>query len=72
MFNFAFKNVSNRAPTGATDSIQWHPITSDKPCYLHIDEKIEMKSGRINENRIAFWNSLTQKARLRNNLQYKL
>ncbi|XP_065209767.1 esterase FE4 isoform X2 [Planococcus citri] len=53
------------APTRPDDALQWHPTSLENQRYLHIDEKIEMKSGRVNETRMLFWNSLSQKARLR-------
>lgn len=42
-------------------STRWKPTTPDKPCYLDINDKLSMIEGRLNEERMEFWQYLKKK-----------
>lgn len=45
--------------------VQWRPSTPQEPCYLNINDTLEVIDGQLNNERMQFWNKL--KKRLMNN-----
>ncbi|XP_065202746.1 esterase E4-like [Planococcus citri] len=38
--------------------VHWRPTKPDSPCYLNIDNKIEMIDSRLHEEKLVFWDKI--------------
>lgn len=37
---------------------EWRPHTTEKPCYIRIDEDLKLVEGKVTHERIEFWKNL--------------
>lgn len=45
-------------PNDRSIRIKWKPTTLENPCHLNFGSKLEVIDGKINQERLAFWEQL--------------
>ncbi|XP_065202784.1 esterase FE4-like [Planococcus citri] len=65
MINTFTKIIGNFSKTGNPNcedlGTNWNPSTIEKPCYMKIDRKMELIDGKLNGERMEFWENLKKK-----------
>jgi len=52
-----------RNPTSELPHIDWKPHTQNDPCYLRIDESLNVFNEKLFEERLGFWRNWSAKFR---------
>ncbi|XP_065202739.1 esterase E4-like [Planococcus citri] len=48
----------NGDPNFENLEVHWRPTKPDSPCYLSINNKLEMINGRVHEEKLVFWDKI--------------
>ena len=54
----SLKYYISRNPNYAGIPVKWEPSTVDDPCYLVIDDSLELKKTLLNDKRMQFWHDI--------------
>lgn len=55
-----------------SNGVHWKRYTPDQPSYLRINLKLESVSGKLNEERMIFWEDLIEYLKSKCELKFKI
>lgn len=63
--NYTYLIILFRHPTCEGLKVDWKPSTTEEPCYLQIDKRLNLKNGKIVQDRMDFLKSVLRDVKFR-------